>query len=60
MPLVTTCGAQSPAIGSTSPRPQILVLDIRAAQNGVERLLDEFRLFFLNHEDRLFVGGENG
>ena len=37
-----------------------LGLDIAPAQNGVQRLLDEFRLAFLDHEDRLLVGREGG
>jgi hypothetical protein len=34
-----------------------LGLDIAAAQDGVERLLDEFGLAFLDHQDRLLVAG---
>ena len=35
-----------------------LGLDVAAAQDGVERLLDEFRLAFLDDQDRLLVQRE--
>ena len=33
-------------------------LDVGAAQDGVDGLLDEFRLAFLDHQDRLLAGAE--
>ena len=58
-PSRTTPPVYSPAIGSM-PLPSMRGLDVGAAQDRVDRLLDEFRLAFLDDQDRALAFARSG